>query len=233
MRKLLVGFCILMLAALACNFNVKLTPSPQPQSAIATIVAETMRAVATASSTPVAVLNTPTLIPPSPSPSPTPMAVIKAVAFCRSGPGENYKSFANLNSNQNVVLLGKDPTGQYWLIQIPSGTCWVAAQFVTVTGDTKNVPEMTPPPVTTSGIPAGPGSLFYQYSCGNSGSLTTQLTWVDSSNNESGFHVYRNSSLIATLPANSTSYTDTTTLTSGSTITYGVTAYNDFGESAP
>ncbi|MGA7193708.1 MAG: hypothetical protein WBW94_08765 [Anaerolineales bacterium] len=232
MRKLLVILFILTLAMLACNINVELTPSSQAQSAIATVVEQTMQAVEHASSTPIAVLNTPTSLA-TPSPSATPMAVIKAVTYCRSGPSEKYISIADVNPNQTAAVIGKDAAGDYWLIVSPSGDCWVAAEYVTITGNTQNIPEVTPPPSTPSGIPAGPGSLFYQYACSNSGSETTQLTWADESNDETGFHVYRNGTLIATLPANSTSYTDTTSFTIGSTIIYSVTAYNNVGESAP
>jgi hypothetical protein len=230
----LVAFSFLILAIIACNINAEMpSSSSQPQSAIATVVAQTMQAVERASSTPTAVLlNTPTALA-TPSPSATPMAVIKAITYCRSGPSEKYISIADVNPNQTAAVIGKDATGDYWLIVSPSGNCWVAAQDVTITGNTQNIPEVTPPPSTPSGIPARPGSLFYQYSCSNSGSETTQLTWVAASNDETGFHVYRNGVLIAKLPADSTSYTDTASFTIGSTIIYGVTAYNNVGESAP
>jgi len=229
---LLAAIGSLILAILACNINVSLTPSSQSQSAIATIVAQTMRAYESASSTRIAVLNTPTSFI-TPSPSATPMAVIKAITYCRTGPGENYESIADVKPNQEAAVIGKDSAEDYWLIVSPSGDCWVAAQYIAITGNIQNIPEVTPPPSTPSGLPARPGSLYYQYSCNNSGNVSTQLTWVDASSDEAGFHVYRNGVLVATLPANSTSYTDTTSFTIGSTIIYSVTAYNIIGESAP
>ncbi|MFZ1043247.1 MAG: hypothetical protein WCA79_00385 [Anaerolineales bacterium] len=234
MKKLLAGICVLTLALLACNINKELTSPPQSQSAIATVVAQTMQAFESASPTaPTAptVFDTPTQI--TPSPSATPMAVIKAITYCRSGPAETYTSITNLNPNQKAAVLGKDPTGDYWLIETTSGECWIAAQSVTITGNIQTIPELTPPPPTPTGVPARPGSLFYQYSCGISANVTTQLTWVAASADEAGFHIYRNGVLIATLPAGTTSYTDTTSISVGSTMIYSVTAYNSIGESAP
>ena len=231
MKKLLAAICVLTIALLACNINKELTSPPQSQSAIATVVAQTMQAFESASPTAPTVFDTPTLI--APSPSATPMAVINAIAYCRSGPAETYTSITNVNPNQKAAVLGKDPSGDYWLIETTSGECWIAAQSVTITGNTQTIPELTPPPPTPAGVPARPGSLFYQYSCGISANVTTQLTWVAASTDEAGFHVYRNGELIATLPANSTSYTDTTSITSGSTMTFGIATYNNTGESAP
>ena len=234
MKKLLAAICVLTLALLACNLNKELTSSSQNQSAIATVVAQTMQAVESASPTAPTVFETPTL--PTlitPSPSATPMAVIKTIAPCRSGPAETYKNITDVNPNEKAAVLGKDPSGNYWLIETTSGECWVAAQSVTITGNIQTIPEVTPPPLTPAGIPARPASLFYQYSCGISGNVTTQLSWAAASGDAAGFHVYRNGELIATLPANSTSYTDTTSITSGSTMTYGIATYNNTGESAP
>jgi len=234
MKKLLAAICVSTLALLACNLNKALTSSSQNQSAIATVVAQTMQAVESVSPTAPTVFDTPTL--PTlitPSPSATPMAVIKTIAPCRSGPAETYKSITDVNPNQKAAVLGKDPLGNYWLIETTSGECWVAAQSVTITGNIQTIPEVTPPPPTPAGVPAEPGSLFYQYSCGISGNVTTQLSWAAASTDATGFHVYRDGVLIATLPANSTSYTDTTSITIGSTMTYGIATYNSIGESAP
>jgi hypothetical protein len=235
MRRFLAGICVLTIALLACNLTKELTSSSPNQSGIATAVAQTMQAVGSASPTAptvfdTPVFNTPTLV--APSPSATPMAVIKTTTSCRSGPAETYNSITDVNPNQKAAVLGKDPTGEYWLIVSPSGECWVAAQSVTITGNIQTIPELTPPPPTPAGIPARPGSLFYQYSCGISGNVTTQLSWAAVSTDAAGFHVYRNGVLIATLPANSTSYADTTSITIGSTITYGIATYNNIGESA-
>ncbi len=62
------------------------------------------------------------------------------------------------------------------------------------------------------------------------------LTWHDNSNNEDGFHIFKNGTQIGNLPANSTQYNITLrypTGTGGSLYdTFGIEAYNAFGASA-
>ncbi len=55
------------------------------------------------------------------------------------------------------------------------------------------------------------------------------LEWFDLADNESGYKVYRNGVLLATLPANSTSYVDNSPF--GGPYTYDVVAFNDGGAS--
>ena len=230
MRKPLAGIWALMFAALACNaINQAWTTSSPSQSAVATVVAQTMQAVERAAGTPSAALATPALT--SPSPSATPMAVVKAVSYCRTGPGENYKSLTDLKADQEAALLGKDETGDYWLIVSPAGECWVAAQDVAITGSTQNVPEVTAPPSTSQGVPAAPGSLYYNYSCASLTQAAVTLTWQDAADNETGYRVYRNGTLLAELPANSTTYTDDTSRGPGRIFSYSVEAFNSSGTS--
>ena len=54
------------------------------------------------------------------------------------------------------------------------------------------------------------------------------LSWKDTSSNEDGFKVYRGAVLIATLPANTTSYT-LHDLESRTTYTYTIVAYSTNG----
>ncbi len=56
------------------------------------------------------------------------------------------------------------------------------------------------------------------------------LNWTDQADNETGYRVYRDGTLIATLPANSTSYKDT--LSDQALHTYSVEAYNEAGASS-
>lgn len=68
--------------------------------------------------------------------------------------------------------------------------------------------------------------------------LTVGLNWVDTSDRESGFRIYRSTDgvefeLIGDgIPANSTSWTDEPVI-AGTAYVYRVVAVNDFGESAP
>jgi hypothetical protein len=60
-------------------------------------------------------------------------------------------------------------------------------------------------------------------------SRRVDLSWNDRSNNEDGFRIYRNGSLIATVGANTTSYSDTT-VRPRTRYCYQVAAYNAAGE---
>jgi len=64
------------------------------------------------------------------------------------------------------------------------------------------------------------------------GSKSIQLTWSDNSNNETGFKIFRDNELVATVPANTTTYTDTG-LIKGKTYYYEVRATNNKGDSDP
>jgi Bacterial SH3 domain len=237
MKKLWMGVCILTLAALACNINAAPT-SPPAQSALATIVAQTMQVVMSETTSPPP-LNTPVNTPFEASTPSATQTAVKAILTinqntnCRSGPSADSNIITAFTPGTTLEIVGKDSADDFWLVKLPNteDTCWASGQYATPSGGYASLPEVTPTASTAQGVPTKPGSLFYQYSC-SFGNLTTQLTWADTSDNETGFHVYRNDALIATLPANSTSYTDTTTIPAGSTITYGVTAFNNVGESA-
>lgn len=88
-------------------------------------------------------------------------------------------------------------------------------------------PTATPTPTATPALPQTPTNLR------QTGRTTTSitLTWQDNAVNETGFHLYRNGTRIATLGANITTYTDTG-LTCGQSYRYRVSAYNTVGESA-
>jgi len=80
-------------------------------------------------------------------------------------------------------------------------------------------------------LPAAPSNLDESASTPNS----ITLTWQDNSNNENGFHIYRQDGSstewrrVASVAANTTTFTDAD-LTCGSQYTYKVSAYNGAGE---
>ncbi len=79
----------------------------------------------------------------------------------------------------------------------------------------------------TNGLNA-PGGLRYIYDC--SGGVTRiSITWEDQANNESGYRIYRNGSLITDLPAGATLYDDFPPAPGA--YQYSVAAYNSEGES--
>lgn len=133
-------------------------------------------------------------------------------------------------------MVGKDSADGAWLVQVPGSTdtCWVLAQDASPSGDFQNLPEMTPQP-STQKPPAQPASInwpfFCEYEQGVTYKVTMDLSWLDAAHDANGFRVYRGSTLIADVPANTTSFTDTTEVTIGSNLTYSVEAYNDAGVS--
>ena len=76
--------------------------------------------------------------------------------------------------------------------------------------------------------PTRPIQLTYKSSC-ESGFAKIRLSWVDASNNEDGYRIYRNSKMLVELPANTTSVLDAI-LNGGGKYTYTVVAFNVAGE---
>lgn len=57
--------------------------------------------------------------------------------------------------------------------------------------------------------PAAPsGLVFTNQVCDGSTGLSISLSWNDNANNENGYRVYRDGVLVATLAANSTTYSE-------------------------
>ena len=151
---------------------------------------------------------------------------------CRGGPSQDDKVIALLTKATTVDLIAQDTADGYWLIKYPptGDICWVQAQDATPSGSFAGLPEVTPQATVNVSVPNRPGSFNASATC-DSSSVTTTLTWTDTSNNESGFHVYRLGNLIADLPANSTTYIDIANVSPGTQLTFSVEAYNDSGAS--
>lgn len=124
-------------------------------------------AVATPSTIPIvsptiystAPLPTKTSLPDTPSPSPTisptytvtptsipASLVVKDNGLCFNGPGEIYGIRTYLSNGLAPVLSGHTEDDAWWLITIPESTtsCWVSNSLVTLSGDTGQVPILTP-----------------------------------------------------------------------------------------
>lgn len=78
------------------------------------------------------------------------------------------------------------------------------------------------PPAAPTGLQIANSACVQDY--------TVTLTWTDQADNESGYRVYRDGILIATLPANSTNYVDTPPAPDSHI--YAVEAFNEAGSSA-
>jgi Bacterial SH3 domain len=235
MRPIRLGLAIcgiLALVALGCNIGIKAPTVVNPDiSAAATIVAMTLQAATqSASSSP----GVPFASPPAATPnSAKAILMVNNPTNCRSGPGQNFILITAFTAGTTLEIVGKDTVDDYWLVKLPNGidTCWASGQYTTASGPFANLPDITPTASAGNGLPARPGSLFYTWQ-GPCGNLTTNLSWADAANNETGYHVFRDNVQIADLPANSTSYLDVTSIAIGATISYGVEAYNQSGVSA-
>lgn len=237
-RALLALAMVLILSMIGCNLGVQ-RPALSPLDAAATIVEMTLRSQGVSTSP--GVVTTPSAspsLPPATATTKPTLSINTNDAQCRSGPGPNFKLIASYSSGTIVDMIAKDTADGYWMVKDPGSgsSCWVKAQDATPGGSFDLLPEVTPASTSAAQeVPAKPGSSssfhYWDFTCGV-GSATVILRWLDTADNENGYHVYRSGQLIADLPANSTTYTDTAAPT-GTTLSYSVMAYNDAGESVP
>lgn len=156
---------------------------------------------------------------------------------CREGPGTTYKVVIVLVPNTTYQMIGRAPEDKFWIVtEIGKSTpCWVPAEMSNAFGNISLLPVVTPsaPTAAASGSVTPPTGLRYNYTCvynGANSTITVGLQWTDRSNNENGYRVYRDNTVVVDLPANSTTYTD---IFDGSNVvvyTYRISAYNDLGE---
>ena len=232
MRRLFFIVCLFWVCVpTACNLPGP-TSSPSANEQAATIVAMTLQAAQTPSIGQT-LPNTPTAISIiTKSGGPVTLTVTEN-SNCRSGPGTNYSKVTVIPANTTVTIIARFASGNFWIVTPTDGSanCWVDGTLGTVKGDIATLPQVTPVASENKKVPERPGSLYYNYSC-PFGNLTTDLTWSDKANNETGYRVYRDNQMIIELPANSNAYTDNTTITVGTSVSYSVEAYNDAGASA-
>jgi len=251
-RKIHVGVSVFIsvLVALACNVSVSAPPpqvsTPSTQISIndaLTLAAQTIQAQSTITSTPVTSSSTPTV-------------TVNTDTNCRAGPSSDYDLIMLFEVGMTADVVGKYTPANYWIIQIPNGggaTCWLWGKYATVLGDASGLlealppptpPAPTPPPTASLSAPAAPKGVDIASACnpaqlGRGGVVITYdqqitLTWEDQADNEAGYYIYKNGTLIAALGNNSTVFTDAFSVLAGANneYTYGVQAFNGAGTSA-
>jgi hypothetical protein len=122
------------------------------------------------------------------------------------------------NTIVNISMIAPVDTGGHqaeWQLQSRDGTALLKFNLVI------KVDRGTYSP------PARPVQLTYKTNC-SAGVMTVRLFWVDSSNNEEGFRIYRNSKMLVQLPANTDTVLDAVTL--AGKYNYTVVAFNASGE---
>ena len=90
------------------------------------------------------------------------MVTVSIDTNCRTGPGLAYDQIGVLLRGESAVIVGQEETGNYWIIENPdrSGTCWLWAQYATVTGNVSGLPLLTPPPSPTPTPTSTPALAF-------------------------------------------------------------------------
>ena len=236
------GFFVLvflsLLAFTSCNLPGDVGNDSLQQEA-ATIVAMTLSAQAEQGNGTLKPASTPTTgatgtatITITPTYS-VPMLKVNESTNCRSGPGQAFEILYTFLPGASTEIVGSYPQDNYWIVKLPGSqdTCWIWGEYSSASGSHWTVPSMTPPAPPTLSPPAAPTNLRYNYFCTLAGELTTDLTWSDRATNEQGYRVFRNGTLVATLPAGATSYSETINININDTLVYGVASFNPTGTS--
>lgn len=190
------------------------------------------------------VSSTPTMMPFSTStltPLP-PVVMVNKMADCYGGPGgAGYQLVATFEGGEQLDVVGKNESDQYWIVIDPKSNkgCWIESQYTTMHGTAETLPVLLPAP-TMALRPNAPEAIDVEIKCSKGGTvrlssftLTILITWTDTSDNETGFEIYKNGNLWQTLDANVTQIYEE--LSSEHVITgaatYTILAFNDTGNS--
>jgi hypothetical protein len=238
-RRISVAFSALVIAALACTVG-QAAPAKQDLPATITAQALTLQAPSGTPAPP-----TPTGTPVATNTSTVPQVSVSSATNCRTGPSTAYVLLYTMQPGQFAEVVGKHTPSGYWIIKYPNGECWLWGQYATVSGNISVLPEYAQPPTPTPAEPAAPKNFKAVAACSPGGGLLqvnvhVSLTWSDQATNEEGYHIYRDDTLLATLPANATSFEDDTTHlilfligtpTAPWSDTYAIEAFNGAGHS--
>lgn len=240
-KRSLAAVATLAAGILSCTIGQ--TGNQPDLAATITAQAATLQAP---SSTGAAPADTATITPTF-TPS-VPQVSVSSSTNCRTGPSTEYDLLFTMNPGQTAEVVGKNSATNYWIINKPGGgTCWLWGQYATVTGNISGLTEYPAPPTPTPAEPATPKNFKGTASCSAGGGLLTvnvhiNLTWTDVATNEEGYRIFRDGTLLVTLAANSTSYSEDTShflllmLPGGTpappwTVKYGIEAFNGAGKS--
>ena len=233
---------IILIIIVACNMPGT-TPTLSVDDQAATIIALTLQAETqnneavpvTATFSPVPqVTSTIGTTGPAATITPTysvPMLTLREQTNCRTGPGQDYEVLFTYLKGAKVEIIGNYPQENYWLVkstESPTGVCWLWGEYADVIGSYWAVASVTPPATATIAPPQAPSIQKWDFSCGL-GTMTFTMSWTDRATNETGYRVYRDGELLAELPANSTSYTDSIALLSGESTEYYLQVYAPSG----
>lgn len=176
-KSLFMSLGILLLAGLACQPPIAVTPADAGMALTLTSVVGTLSAVMSPtqpvmasatfptegvpsatefppilSETPSPVIITPTLtLTASPS---VPMVSVTVGTNCRTGPGRVYDRVGGAQVGVNYVIVGKSTPTNYWIILLPDGReCWLWGRYAIVEGNVASLSEI-PAPAPPTPVPA-------------------------------------------------------------------------------
>ena len=166
-------------------------------------------------------------LPPPPAEA-LPSFVFTQPANCRSGPNTVYPAVEIGQTGEQAEIQGiSDPPGWYYLL-LPDGytRCFVAGSNGDITGSVAGLPVIPAPPLPTP--PPAPVLNVSNQTC-TAFQYIVRLSWKDVES-ETGYRVYRDGTLIATLGADTSTYDDISPTYSSHS--YQVEAYNAHGAAA-
>ena len=174
------------------------------------------------------IYDLPTLTPePTATEDTLPLLTLIQDANCRKGPGARYDVLTSLTKGTQSLAQGRNAASSWWLVQVPQTViqCWMSGISLEGTGEAGAVPVVEVGPLP--GMPGGfkPGKTTCS---ANLKAYPVELEWVDGSG-ETGYRLYRNGSLLATLGANADSYSDEAP--KATSLAYELEAFNALGKS--
>ena len=212
-------------AATAVAATLTAQPGSESEST-ATVTARVTSTVTAAGSTATGAV-TPTITPTYS----TPMLTVLQQTNCREGPGQDYQVIFTYLADVKLEIIGRYEPTDFWLVkslESKTGTCWMWGEYTEASGSYWVVPTVTPPPTATLPPPQAPSIDNWEFSC-SGGDITFSLQWEDRATNETGYRIFRDGEMVAELPANSTSWTETTPLESGESVSYYLQVYGPSG----
>lgn len=181
--------------------------------------------------------------------TPTPLPSVPTFTFgtnanCRAGPSTQYAVDASFLEGLSAQIDGRNQSDPrwWWVLTSNGGHCWVSDSTGTASGPTGDVQVVaappppvviiptdtdTPPPPPPQTPPSAPANLSVTNHICASPTYSVTLGWFDQADNEQGYRVYRDNTLITTLGANANSYTDNPP--GSGPYTYKVESFNGVG----
>ncbi|MBI4730641.1 MAG: right-handed parallel beta-helix repeat-containing protein [Chloroflexi bacterium] len=148
-------------------------------------------------------------------------------ANCRKGPSSQYDIIVSVQQGQEAEGVGRNEQSDWWLVDLleVQMQCWVAASTVEGSGALDLLQVETALPVANT-----PGQFVAgQTVCSqNLNYYSVPLGWSDV-NNETGYRIYRNGTLLVTLAVNTVAYEDHAP--KGIDLLYQLEVFNNMGVS--